>query len=356
MSDNSEYSLVPGDEPGYYTREPDGVSGMTVSALAIFCGTQQPVITNILNRIRDSNPISNNLEDCLKPYAGKDWRLISNDPEGRKVVIDELCQAVTEYYAFDARQYDGQAIARNNFRVIAKAGMRLFIWAKTGYTPPDFAKAETKATRGAYWYKRISLALSDEEKPLQAGYFCVYVEMMRFFGELEMRLGYVVDDINLETERYIVPDISIGKCFNSWLRDEDKTIPKELSRKIRKEFLGSEDIVDFRPAANNKSGYRAAGLNNSELSMYNHVYPEESHSDNNIHPTNSYPNRYKSIFHYYLEEHYIPSRCFPYINERDPQGIEQLKQTLNAMSDKSKAVLSGTLVGRFIKGLLPPGK
>jgi hypothetical protein len=49
-----EYSLIPavddsGDETGYYTREPDGVSGMTVSALADFCSTSQPTITQLLN-------------------------------------------------------------------------------------------------------------------------------------------------------------------------------------------------------------------------------------------------------------------------------------------------------------------
>ena len=355
MPDNSEYWLVPSNEPGYYTREPDGISGMTVSALADFCGVDQPVITNLLNKVRDSDPILNDLEDCLKLYAGNDLRLISNDSQGRLIIIDEVCQAILEYYAFDARSYKGKDIAVNNFRVISKAGMRLFIWSKTGYVPPEF-RQDKQAAKGSYWYKRLGLAMSNLEKPLQAGYFCVYLEMMRFFNELEVRLGYVVPDFNVDTFQYVIPDNSIGQCFNSWLRDEDKTISIELARKVRKQFLGSEEIVDFRDAANLKSGYRPAGKNNYELVKYNHVFPKESHPKKNIHPVNSYPNKYKSIFHYYLEEHYIPERCFAYIQERDPKGIEQIKQNLALMPDKTKFTLSKTLVGRFIQNLLPPSK
>jgi hypothetical protein len=232
--------------------------------------------------------------------------------------------------------------------------MRFFIWSKTGYLPSELRKEQ--ARRGTYWYRRIGLAMSDTDNPLQAGYFCIYLEMMRFFNELEMRLDYIVPDVNLVTEEYVVPDISIGKCFNAWLRDDDKKIPKEISSKVRKDFLGSENIIDFRDEANNKSGYRPAGANNKELLKYNHVYPEESHGDNNVKPVNAYPNKYKSIFHYYLEEYYIPDRCFLYIQERDPQGIDTIRQTLALMPDKIKSALSNTLVGRFVRGLLPPSK
>ena len=222
-----------------------------------------------------------------------------------------------------------------------------------------FSKAkELLKSKGnsSYWYNRLGLAMSDKEKPLQAGYFCVYLEMMRFFNELETYLGYVVPDVNLLTAEYVVPDGSIGQCFNSWLRDEDKTVSIELACKIRKQFLGSEEIIDFRDAANLKSGYRPAGKNNYELEKYNHIFPKESHPKKNIHPVKSYPNRYKSIFHYYLEEHYIPERCFTYIQERDPEGIEQIKLALSLMPDKSKSALSKTLAGRFIQNLLSPGK
>jgi len=122
------------EDLGFYTRQSDGVSGMTVTALANFCSTQQPVITNLLNKVRDSDPILNDLAECLKSYAGKEWRLIANDEKNSLFVIDEVCHAILEYYALDARKYKGKSVAVNNYRMIARAGMRLFIWSQTGYS------------------------------------------------------------------------------------------------------------------------------------------------------------------------------------------------------------------------------
>jgi hypothetical protein len=147
-----EYSLIPavdesGNETGYYTREPDGISGMTVTALANFCSTANvAVITNLLNRIEAADPFSNDLPECLKVFAGQNLRLFSSDIQGRLIVPDEACSAISEYYAFEARQYPGKQTAIDNYRASAKAGMRIFIWVKTGYIPQilrDSLKAHT---------------------------------------------------------------------------------------------------------------------------------------------------------------------------------------------------------------------
>lgn len=140
MSD--DFRLVPeydrsGNETGYYTREPDGVSGMTVSALAEFCGLTAPAgMTQLLDRIKDSDPLTNDLSDCLKPFAGKELRLLTNDSQGRRIIPDDACSAISEYYAFEARQYSGKQVAVENYRSANRAGIRVFIWSKTGYIPP----------------------------------------------------------------------------------------------------------------------------------------------------------------------------------------------------------------------------
>ncbi|WP_341531837.1 hypothetical protein WKK05_38180 (plasmid) [Nostoc sp. UHCC 0302] len=130
-----ELSFQIKDELGFCTRQNDGVSGMTVTALADFCGVNQPAITQLLNKIRDSDPITNDLPKSLKELAGNDWRLITNNPNGSLYVIDELCHAILEYYAVDARKYKGKQIALNNYRMVARAGLRVFIWSQTGYSP-----------------------------------------------------------------------------------------------------------------------------------------------------------------------------------------------------------------------------
>lgn len=140
MSDNSEYQIIPsydgdGNETGYYTREPDGLSGMTVGALAVFCGVASQTITQQLNRIEGADPITNTLPDSLKSLAGEDLRLITNDSQGRLIIPDEACFAIAEYYALDARSYAGQDVARKNYRMAGRAGFRVFIWSQTGFIP-----------------------------------------------------------------------------------------------------------------------------------------------------------------------------------------------------------------------------
>ena len=130
------------DELGFCTRLDDGVSGMTVTALANFCGTLQHTITQLPNRIRDSSSITNELPESLKSFAGKEWRLITNYDKNSLFVIDELCHAILEYYAMDARKYKGKQVAINNYRMIARAGLRVFIWSKTGYSPQSMSEEQ----------------------------------------------------------------------------------------------------------------------------------------------------------------------------------------------------------------------
>ena len=143
MNENQDYRLIPafdnnGKEIGFYTREPDGVSGMTVSALSGFCGLSggsTSAISKLLEKIENSNPETNDLSEPLKPYAGKTLRLETNDSQGRLVVPDDACYAIAEHYVFEAREYPGKPIAIENYREVGRAGMRVYIWSQTGYIP-----------------------------------------------------------------------------------------------------------------------------------------------------------------------------------------------------------------------------
>lgn len=356
-----EYFLVPerdesGEETGFYTREPDGASGMTVSALAEFVGASQPgVISSLLKRIRESDPLSNNLTESLQPFAGKDLRLVSNDSKGRLIVPDDACQAIAEYYTFDARDFDGKDVASRNYRAISKAGMRIFIWSRTGYVPPTF-RQQREPLRGTYWYERVKVALSDTTKPLQAGYFCAYLEMMKFFQELEIHADYVVLDTDPQTGKYVVPDISIGRMFNNWLRSND-----ESARAARLKFLGSEKLIDFRERRQNldkvtkRRVWVEAGLHYSEILEYKHVYPEASHGENNKIDVKSYPDKYLLIFRHYLANVWIPDECSRYLLERDHKGWSQVLLRLSQLPPATRQALSGTFIGSLLPSL-PAGE
>jgi phage regulator Rha-like protein len=189
-----------------------------------------------------------------------------------------------------------------------------------------------------YWYQRIRLALSDVEQPLQTGYFCTYQEMMRFFAELEGRIGYVVPDFNPEDGKYLVPDISVGRKFNEFLRSDN-----EAAILARQQFLGSGEIIDFRQGQKN----------HHEIQVYMHVYPTASHGRYQRQPANSYPTKYQSIFQYHLQEWWIPDSCIPYLKKRDPQGVKYIAAALNELPSNARVALSGTLLGKLMRSLPP---
>ena len=227
-----EFSLVPsydedGNETGYYTREPDGVSGMTVTSLAEFCGSVQSSITQLLDKIRDSDPITNDLSESLQPFAGKDLRLITKDLQGRRIVPDEACQAVAEYYALDAREYAGKSIAVSNYRQIARAGMRIFIWSKTGYVP-EYLRPQLKSHTTAYIQRLENMR--DHEVPDDA---------WTTFRESAEVLLLVEKDMRVPVDRLDLCDGSIGSHWSQFRKGKSwakvTTTYKHVFRDQRKE-------------------------------------------------------------------------------------------------------------------------
>jgi hypothetical protein len=197
-----------------------------------------------------------------------------------------------------------------------------------------------------YWYQRIRLALSDTENPLQVGYFCVYQEMMRFFAELEGRLGYILPDFDPVTSKYLIPDISIGQRFNRFLRSED-----DVAVIARLEYLGSSEAVDFRQPGMRKDGWFSGGEHHQQIKMYNHVYPTASHGQYQIQLASSYPTKYLSIFQYFLQEWWIPDNCIPYLTDRDPNGVRYLRDTVAQLPPSARQSLSGMLIGKLLFSL-----
>lgn len=197
-----------------------------------------------------------------------------------------------------------------------------------------------------YWYERLKVALSDTEMPLQEGYFCVYGQMMSFFCELETRLGYLVPDVNPITSEHLVPDISIGLRFNNFLRAGD-----EMACYARKHFLGSTEEIDFRPLRPTKKGIMPEGNCAHEIKKYMHVYPLISHGKYNRQPASSYPDKYLMLFKYFLEQHWISDFFVPYLLERDPQGLANMRNRVLQMSFSERQALSTTLIGRLVPAL-----
>ena len=273
-----EYRLIPaydtdGNETGYYTREPDGISGMTVGALARFVGAAQAAtITQLLDRIRDADQLTNTLPDSLKAFAGQELRLLTNDPQGRLIIPDEACYAIAEYYSFDARSYQGQELARDNYRMAGRAGMRVFIWSQTGYVP-ELLRESLRANTTAY----IERLENIRDHDISDNLWSTFREGAEVLLLVEKEMGVPVDQMDLcdgsigfhwgryrenkawagEVGSYthvfrdqrgeVYPkayDLSELSYFRQWLRDTyiPFHLPKYLADKYGK--LAARDIYD----------------------------------------------------------------------------------------------------------------
>jgi hypothetical protein len=208
------YRLVPefdstGNETGYYTREPDRTSGMTVSALSEFCGVTQPAITQLLNRIQESDPITNDLSEPLKPFSGNDLRLITNDLQGRLIIPDEACFAIADHYANHARAYKGKSVCRQNLQNLGNVSMRLFIWSKTGFVP-QILKDRLRGHTTTY-IERLE-NVRDHQIP---------DELWTTFREGADVLLLVEKDMKIPVDQLDLCDGSIGIHWGAYRKDKD---------------------------------------------------------------------------------------------------------------------------------------
>lgn len=224
------------------------------------------------------------------------------------------------------------------FRSRKPIAKRFTKWVTNEVLPSIRKKGYYKAKTNCYWYKRVQLAMSSTIRPLPRGYFCIYLRMMELFRQLEERFDYIFPDTDSETGKYIIPDISIGRMFNEFMRSDS-----DVAKHKRLEYLGSEEVIDFRSPN---------GKNYNEIDVYQHIYPKESHNDRNIAEAKAYPNKYSSIFDYYFEFHWIPDRFNDYLKERDLQGYQDLQNKINALTSGDRSVLKSTILHGVIQKFL----
>lgn len=228
------FSLVPaydenGNETGYYTREPDGVSGMSVSALSELCGLaagSTTAVSTLLTKIEDSDPETNDLSDVLKPFAGKHLRLETNDPTGMLIITDEVCSSVLEHYAFEARQYEGKSTALQNYRASSRAGMRVFIWSQTGYVP-EFLRPQLKSYTTVYIQRLENIR--DHDIPSDA--WTTFRESAEILLLVEKEMRVPVDQLDL-------CDGSIGRHWSEYRKNKPWAKPVGTYRHVFRDQRG----------------------------------------------------------------------------------------------------------------------
>ncbi|MCI5118570.1 MAG: hypothetical protein D3913_11565 [Candidatus Electrothrix sp. LOE1_4_5] len=174
--------------------------------------------------------------------------------------------AILEYYAFDAEKKS--EIAQNSYRVLTKAGFRLFVYQYTGYSPQHEQLDSWK-----HFHDRIDLVYDN----VPSGYYCIFREIAGMVVSL-IRKSVPISD-------KIVPDISVGKCWSThWI---NKKLSVQFGDRIR----------------------------------YEHNYPEYyPQAKSNPQPAFAYPNESLYIFRKWFETTYIYTKYPKYILDQKKKG------------------------------------
>lgn len=111
----------------FYTVLATGESGMSQSGLARVVNTPRQTVENLLQDLVAGNSRSK----CLEAFIGKKLWLLENGLSNAKIVKDDVCAAVIEHYAFEARKTTQTAI--DVYRRFAARGVRGWIQEITGW-------------------------------------------------------------------------------------------------------------------------------------------------------------------------------------------------------------------------------
>jgi hypothetical protein len=198
------------DSVEFFTHVFTGESGMSESGVARLCNTPRSTVNEMLKDLAAGNPRSK----CLESFSGKDLWLPENGPDNSKVVRDEVCAAVIEHYAFEARNTTEDALRA--YRKFGALGVRTWIQDITGWDrhckdrivdgfvgeepkklgqvrfQPDFYEILYKK-RGGEWAERNP---KDNKRPPCVGSWTNDVVYDRFPNGVKSRLNEVNPRIN----------------------------------------------------------------------------------------------------------------------------------------------------------------
>jgi len=122
---------------------------------------------------------------------------IDNVAGGGKVFAydDDVCMTFLEYYAFEATGVTNQLTARENYRKLARASLKLFVYRAVGYDAANQIPKE---------WRQFHERLTTHAVPF--GFFSVFRELAEFMIVCMQR--------GLPCDEHTVPDGSVGQIWS----------------------------------------------------------------------------------------------------------------------------------------------
>lgn len=178
----------------------DGTPFLHLRGLAALCGVDHSNIQRLTSNWTEEKekPRGRRIQELLEAqgYQGNELHFRTVGKSGELVGFqDVVCMAILEYYAFDAKQSSSQ-VAIQNYRLLARSSLRLFIYKGCGYNPESHLAASWQQ-----FHDRVSLTYN----AVPHGYFSVFKEI----SDLIVRLG----QSGMHIDHEFVPDISVGLAW-----------------------------------------------------------------------------------------------------------------------------------------------
>lgn len=260
------FADIQGIEMGVFS---DGSAFLTGRALARLCGVAPSVVSEWANSFdpdsakRRDRVISNLLTEA--GYVGPPFHARVDNGRAVSAFPEQVCMAVLEWYAFEAAEVDRRPEALRNFRVLARAGLRAFVYSTLGYDPSGVDSVF------ASYHQRLLL------NPMPSGYWSVFSETAHVVLNA-IRHGLIVDS-------HTVPDISVGQLWSKYWVDSGMDYHFDHKRRL-----------------------------------YDHVYPPDYPQAASDRQAWMYPADALGRFRAWLDEVYLPEKYPEYIKRKVKSG------------------------------------
>lgn len=183
----------------------DGTPYLNLRGLAAMCGVDHSQIVRITNDW-DAVPLKpreQKIREIVRSLGERDevaFQAVVRSGVVHHILPGHVCMAVLEYYAFDARGSNEQAL--KSFRLLARKGFNDFVYAQVGYNPDGTSKAAWKL-----FHDRVTLNYHH----VPDGYFSIFKEIS------DVVVTLIKKGIDLGDK--FIPDISIGLAWGRHWND-----------------------------------------------------------------------------------------------------------------------------------------
>jgi hypothetical protein len=245
----------------------DGRSYLTARGLALLCVTGPSTILDQGRRWREGNRTGKLAQMLIQRGITRDSLYVEIVKDGKPThaYTDDVATIILEYYAFEVTPPNKGA--QLNFRRLAQAGLRLFVYQALGYDPN---RQLTQSWRN--FHDRLTM------HSVPRGYFSVFRECADFVLA-SIRAGLPVDD-------QTIPDISVGVTWANYWREH------RLAEKFGEREKHDHNYPDYYPQAKS---------NPQEMAVY--------------------PVAALGVFREWLETSYLPQKFPAYLDTKRRRGL-----------------------------------